>query len=296
MINVNSLIIIVFLACLSGSTHAWRTYFVPISGHCWRIRLTPNATLVGWQGDPNCDYFPDGIDSAPDGFKPEPQRIAKMDYQDGNTYYFKPTLVFPQKAWSGNITTVMDVQYANTRGVLVPNAKYVVDYVDKVFEITIGIPPAPTESPSVFASSSPSNFPIVIPANIPVAFKTVHNSYYRAGGERFGYLINQAREVKGWEKFTIISVDDGNGGYHYVIQTHRGSFIKANVGGTGATITQDTVIDDTTKFIIRSALTGGDGKVVIETLHGTFFRAVAGRIDQTEDFYEPSTKIAIIEC
>ena len=124
-------LLVLMLAAICNAT----TYYFPIENHCWRIRLTPNARLVGWKNDPNCDYFPYG--NLPPGGRGGGERIAEMDFQVGNVYYYKNGKDFPNKAWnSGTVTVVPDPQYT------VPTlVTYTADYATKEFSVTIGVPP-----------------------------------------------------------------------------------------------------------------------------------------------------------
>lgn len=273
--NIKTVVLALFVSLLSCNitlTTALRTYYVPIADQCWRIRLTPDASLVGYPNDPACLYTPpDSTATPPQGYKPQPQRIADMDsYESGDTYHFTPTEVFPQRAWSGIVTVVEDDQYP-PYGTLLTST---LDYSNNEFTVTIGIPP------------------LFVPVGVDVAIKTAHRSYLRAGLERFGYIINQSRSIQGWEKFRFIAVPDGDGGYRYAIKTHLGTYITALDGGTNAEVTQSHIIDDNSTFIITKT---DDGKLMIETLHGTCLRVIAGRIDQTTDTSDPTTIFEIIE-
>ena len=250
--------------------------------------MKPNASLVGWKGDTTCAYFPNGIDSAPPGFQPRPQRIADMDYEDGNKYYYKPTTIHPALTWSGVVTTVMDIQYANTNGELISSS---LDYGTKSFNITLGIPPAPT--------SSPSSIPIVIPSG-KVAFETIHSSYISKSNLPNGDVIQASTKVRN-QNFFILSATDDSGAPCYKLKFRRtNTYIKAETGGAVVESARNED-NDLVKFKIESALTG-DGKIVIESLSGTYLRATAptisgdlGIIEQTTDFNDPSIRFTIVE-
>ena len=155
---------IVFLS--SSLLISAKTYYVPIEGHCWRVRLLPRAFLVGYGNDPNCQYFPPDGDIPPPGWRPGREKISKMQQQVGNMYLYERVTDQngdARKAWSGNITVVDDAQYADVT-VISQN----IQYATKEFTVVLGVPPTSSE-PSAMPTLStlPSSTPTFEPSMTP---------------------------------------------------------------------------------------------------------------------------------
>jgi len=156
------------------------------------------------------------------------------------------------------------------------------------------VPSTPTSTlvPSPIATDTPTTSPTALPTLVPspiteiIALRTYHGTYVTAMDANKDWKLAQTQELKDWEKFTLLCLDDGK----VALRTYHGTYVTAmnDEDDRDWKLAQTQELKDWEKFTLFNAETrtqlpcldalklfrNGEVNIALRTYHGRYVTAM----------------------